>query len=124
MQRFQKWKFPKRSIQVGDIVLLKDPELFNKCWPTAVVEQVYPGVVTIRTTKGTYRPPLCLYPEKRFPQPPPRSLTVHRTLNSNYFLLYYYVTSCLVIMHAMLHDYYLSVIIHAMSDFSYLTESS
>ncbi len=35
--------FPHRSIQVGDIVLLKDPELFDRSWPLAIVRAVHPG---------------------------------------------------------------------------------
>ena len=51
---------PQRSIQVGDIVLLKDPELFDRSWPLAIVRAVHRGqdglvrVVTLDTQKGTY----------------------------------------------------------------------
>ena len=41
LQKFQRWKYPKLSVQVGDVVLLKDSELFLRSWPLAVVEQVY-----------------------------------------------------------------------------------
>ena len=53
--------FPHRSVQVGDIVLLKDPELFDRSWPLAIVRAVHPGqdgivrVVTPDTQKGTYK---------------------------------------------------------------------
>ena len=61
LQQFQRWKHPKRLVQVGDIVLLKDNELFHRSWPLARVEQVHPGtdglvrVVTLRTEKGSYK---------------------------------------------------------------------
>ena len=46
---------------MGDVVLLKDSELFLHSWPLAVVEQVHPGedgllrVATLRTSKGLYK---------------------------------------------------------------------
>ena len=46
---------------MGDVVLLKDSELFNRSWPLAVVDQVHlesdglVWVATLRTTKGTYK---------------------------------------------------------------------
>ena len=46
---------------MGDVVLLKDSELFLRSWPLAVVEQVHPGedglvqVATLRTSKGLYK---------------------------------------------------------------------
>ena len=61
LQQFHHWKHPKRLVKVGDIVLLKDSELFNRSWPLARVEQVHPGadglvrVVTLRTEKGSYK---------------------------------------------------------------------
>ena len=61
LQEFQRWKHPKRSVQVGDVVLLKDGELFLRSWPLAVVEQVHSGedelvrVATLRTSKGLYK---------------------------------------------------------------------
>ena len=61
LQQFQQWRHPRRSVQVGDVVLLKDTELFHRSWPLAVVEQIHPGsdglvrVVTLRTEKGTYK---------------------------------------------------------------------
>ena len=61
MQQFHRWKHPKRSVQVGDIVLLKDSELYTHSWPLARVIEVHAGtdglvrVVTLRTEKGIYR---------------------------------------------------------------------
>ena len=59
MQRYTKSKQCKQCVNVGDIVLLKDNELFNRSWPLARVEQVHPGsddlvrVVTLKTQKGS-----------------------------------------------------------------------
>ena len=61
LQQFHQWRHPKRPVQVGDVVLLKDTELFLHSWPLAVVEQTHPGsdgmvrVVTLRTSKGLYK---------------------------------------------------------------------
>ena len=61
MQKFQHWNNPKRSVQVGDVVLLQDSEWLLCSWPLAVVEQVHPGedglvrVATLRTSKGLYK---------------------------------------------------------------------
>ena len=61
LQQFHKWKHPQRSVRVGDIVLLKDTELFHRSWPLARVTEVHPGsdglvrVVTLRTEKGEYK---------------------------------------------------------------------
>ena len=52
---------PQRCIAVGDIVLIKDSDLFVCSWPLARVIQTQPGddglvrVVTVQTQKGTYR---------------------------------------------------------------------
>ena len=64
LQRYYKWKHPKRSIQKGDVVLLKDQELFTRSWPLACVEETHPGkdglvrVVSVRTEKGIYLRPI------------------------------------------------------------------
>ena len=48
-------------MSVGDIVLIKDTDLFVRSWPLARVIQTHPGddglvrVVTVKTEKGTYR---------------------------------------------------------------------
>ncbi len=58
LQKFQRWKHPRRSVKTGDVVLLKDTELFHRSWPLAIVEDVHPGadglvrVVTLRTQSG------------------------------------------------------------------------
>ena len=64
LHRYYKWKHPKRSIQKGDVVLLKDQELFTRSWPLACVEETHPGkdglvrVVSVRTEKGIYLRPI------------------------------------------------------------------
>ena len=61
LQKVYKWRYPKQSVQVNDIILVKDDELFMRSWPQAVVTKVHPGpdglvrVATVRTTKGTYK---------------------------------------------------------------------
>ncbi len=56
-----KWHQPQRSLKVGDIVLIKDDDLFERSWPTARIIDVHPGsdglvrVVTVRTTRGTFK---------------------------------------------------------------------
>ena len=60
LHRFNKWKRPQINLQLGDIVLVKDQELFQRSWPLATVEEVHPGrdgfvrAVTILTSKGSY----------------------------------------------------------------------
>ena len=57
----KKCHYPQRSMSVGDIVLIKDSDLFVRSWPLARVIQTHPGddglvrVVTVKTEKGTYR---------------------------------------------------------------------
>ena len=61
LQQHHQWLHPKRSVQVGDVVLLKDTELFLYSGPLAVVKQMHPRtdgmvrVVTLRTSKGCYK---------------------------------------------------------------------
>ena len=33
LQRFNKWSRPQHQVQVGDVVLLKDTDLFGRSWP-------------------------------------------------------------------------------------------
>ena len=60
LQVFPKCHYPKRSVAVNDIVLLKDTDLFIQTWPLGRVVEVHPGkdglvcVVTIKTTRGIY----------------------------------------------------------------------
>ncbi len=64
LQRIRKWLRPQQNVRVGDIVLLKDQELFSRSWPMAWVKETHRGedghvqVVTLQTEKGTYRRPI------------------------------------------------------------------
>ena len=64
MQRRNKWKRRNRNLKVGDIVLLKDTDTFQRTWPMGRVSKVYPGsdnhirVVDITIQGKTYRRPI------------------------------------------------------------------
>ena len=64
LQQRSKWKFPSRSFQEGDVVLVKDQELFTRTWPVAIISHCHPGrdgktrVVTVRTNRGVYVRPI------------------------------------------------------------------
>ena len=64
IQRRQKWFKPCRNYKVGDIVLLKDQDVFHQSWPLEVITEVHPGLdgqvrtVTLRTSKGSYKRPV------------------------------------------------------------------
>ncbi|CAB4015623.1 uncharacterized protein LOC110248986 [Paramuricea clavata] len=78
LQRFNKWKVPKRNLQLDDIVLVKDNRTPTCQWPLARVTKVHPGpdklvrVVTVQTKTGTFIRPivkLCLLlPAKEVPK--------------------------------------------------------
>ena len=61
LQFFTKCYYPKRSVAVNDIVLLKDSDLFIQTWHLGRVVEVHPGkdglirVATIKTARGIYR---------------------------------------------------------------------
>ena len=65
LQRFNKWSRPQRQVQVGDIVLLKDTDLFVRSWPLARVIEVHPGddghvrVATVKSGQKLYRRTIC-----------------------------------------------------------------
>ncbi len=56
LQRRQKWTVPRRNLQVGDLVLLRDKQTVRNCWPMAIVTATFPGKdghvrkIEIRTT--------------------------------------------------------------------------
>ena len=95
LQQLQRWKHPKRTVRVGDVVLLKDNELFHRSWPLARVEEVHTGsdrlvrVVRLRTERGIYKRAITrlvplLQEEKSAispppPPPPPRRLFGSKT---------------------------------------------
>ncbi|XP_036433700.1 uncharacterized protein LOC118812688 [Colossoma macropomum] len=43
LQHRQKWTMPRRNLQVGDIVLLRDKQTIRNCWPMARITATYPG---------------------------------------------------------------------------------
>ncbi|XP_070402814.1 uncharacterized protein [Nothobranchius furzeri] len=43
LQQRQKWTVPRRNLQVGDLVLLRDKQTVRNCWPLAVVRATFPG---------------------------------------------------------------------------------
>ena len=61
-----KWRHPSRNIAKGDIVILKESGMVPTKWPLRRVVDTHPGqdefvrvefvrVVTVQTSKGTYR---------------------------------------------------------------------
>lgn len=90
LQKRQKWNHLQRDFKSGDLVLLKDQELYQRSWPLAVVTAVHPGndghvrAVTVRTRKGSYTQPVVKLvlllpiqetistPDPQSSQPPPR----------------------------------------------------
>ena len=64
LQRHSKWKQIQNNIRVGDIVLMKDVDLFQRTWPMGRVTAVYEGsdglvrVVDVTNGKNTYRRPI------------------------------------------------------------------
>ncbi|XP_078357312.1 uncharacterized protein LOC144642205 [Oculina patagonica] len=69
LQRFNKWRRPKRCLRVDDIVLIKDNRTPPCQWPLGRIIRTHPGpdqlvrVVTVKTKTGTFVRPvvkLCL----------------------------------------------------------------
>ena len=64
LQRRQKWKNPQRDFDVGDVVLIKDQELFVCSWPLAIITKLHTGsdgrvhAATLRTMKGVCTRPI------------------------------------------------------------------
>ena len=63
LQRSNKWKTPRRDLQVGDVVLVKEDSLISTHWPLARITATFPGldghvrVVTIKTASSSYKRP-------------------------------------------------------------------
>jgi cell shape-determining protein MreC len=61
--KFNKWHFPSRNLQVGDVVCVHEDGLVPTKWPLARITAVHPGddglvrVVTLKTHKGSYKRP-------------------------------------------------------------------
>lgn len=69
LQRFNKWRLPRRNLVVGDIVLIKDNRTPPCQWPLGRITRTHPGpdqlvrVATVKTKAGTLLRPivkLCL----------------------------------------------------------------
>ena len=43
LQQRQIWTVPRRNLQVGDLVLLRDKQTVRNCWPMAIVTATFPG---------------------------------------------------------------------------------
>ncbi|XP_078809202.1 uncharacterized protein LOC144994598 [Oryzias latipes] len=43
LQSRQKWTTPRRNLQVGDLVLLRDKQTVRNCWPMARITATFPG---------------------------------------------------------------------------------
>jgi hypothetical protein len=60
LNKLSKWQNPTRNVEVGDIVVLKEDNLFPTKWPLARVSEIHKGkdglvrVATVTTAKGTY----------------------------------------------------------------------
>ena len=59
----QKWRKPHRNVQIGDLVLIKNENIFRCQWPLARVIKVFPGengrvrVADVKTQRGIYSHP-------------------------------------------------------------------
>ncbi len=64
LARINKWRNPSRTIQVGDIIVLKEDNLDPTSWPLVRVIQLFPGrdgrvrVVIPKTANGVYKRPI------------------------------------------------------------------
>ena len=64
LNKFTKWHYSTRNLQVGDLVVLQDDGMVPTKWPLARVAEVHSGkdgvvrVATVRTTKGSYKRPV------------------------------------------------------------------
>lgn len=43
LQTRQKWYKPRRNLQIGDVVLMRDGDTHRNHWPTGVIEDVFPS---------------------------------------------------------------------------------
>lgn len=61
MQQRTKWKTNAPSLKPGDLVIMREDNIPQLCWPMARVEAVHPGAdgvvrtATVKNTKGTYK---------------------------------------------------------------------
>ena len=58
-----KWRAQKEQININDLVLIKEDNIKRGQWPLGRIIELHPGedgvvrVVTVRTSKGTYKRP-------------------------------------------------------------------
>jgi hypothetical protein len=63
LQQRQRWQKPTPNLQPGQVVLLKDDKTPPLRWPTAIIDDVHPGVdgkirvVTVKTADGSFKRP-------------------------------------------------------------------
>ena len=64
VNHLNKWRYPTRNIEVGDVVLMREDNTGPTQWPLAHVTSVYRGqdgfvrVVKLKTSKGEYNCPI------------------------------------------------------------------
>ena len=64
LQKRQKWRSSHPNYKIGDIVLVKDSDLFVRTWPLGKVVATHPGkdnlvrAVMVKTAKGTFSRPI------------------------------------------------------------------
>ena len=64
LRKYSKWRQPARNLQVGDIVVLREDEMFPTCWPLAKIVETHKGkdglvrIVKLKTKGGTYTRPV------------------------------------------------------------------
>lgn len=64
LSKYTKWPCRSRNASIGDVVILRDENLFPMNWPLARVIDVHLGkdnlvrVVTIKTERGVYKRPI------------------------------------------------------------------
>jgi hypothetical protein len=64
LRKFYKWHHPKRNLEPGDVVILREDDLPVSQWPLARVKEVFPGAdglvraATVKTARGTYKRPI------------------------------------------------------------------
>ncbi len=86
MQKRTKWKRPSDNLEIGDIVVIKDDNYFQRSWPLAKVVPVYPGsdgrvrAVDVFTNGKTYSRPVAklvkIWGEETLDAPAPKGENV------------------------------------------------
>ncbi|XP_067265288.1 uncharacterized protein [Chanodichthys erythropterus] len=64
LQARQKWRVEKENLQIGNVVMVVDPQLPRALWPVGKITEVFPGSddrvrsVTVKVEKRTYTRPV------------------------------------------------------------------